>query len=78
MITIAPLKRLMAENGYDFETVSQLSGISTEALKKMNRGYVITKGNIEKLCHLFKCQPCDIIEYTEFDNRGHWVYVPEK
>lgn len=77
MISAAPLRELMFEKEITFEELSQLSGISKNALKNMCRGSDISPHNVDVLCQLFKCQPKDIITYTKSNPKGHWVFVEE-
>lgn len=77
MINADPLRRLMAENEISNSQLAQLSGLSEHDISVMLKGKKITKTNLELLCKILKCQPCDIIEYSKSDSKGHWVYIPE-
>ena len=76
MINAAPLARLLSENGLTLSALSQLSGIAISTLAAMiENGTNITQNNLNNLCSLLKCQPCDIIEFTKSETKGHWEWV---
>ena len=78
MINTDPFRRLLAERGLNPNLLSQLSGIPQSDLSSISRGKKITKHNIEALCKILDCQPCDIIEFTKTENKGHWEWVADK
>ena len=74
MITTSPLKKLLAERGLTVTDLSQLTGIPLSEISAMNNG-VISNENLDTLCRILNCQPCDIIEYTKSVEKGHWEWV---
>ena len=79
MINAAPLARLLSEKGLTLSALSQLSGIAVSTLAAMiENGTNITQNNLNNLCSLLKCQPCDIIEFTKSETKGHWEWVEAK
>ena len=79
MINAAPLARLLSEKGLTLSALSQLSGIAISTLAVMiENGTNITQNNLNNLCSLLKCQPCDIIEFTKSETKGHWEWVEAK
>lgn len=79
MINAAPLARLLSEKGLTLSALSQLSGIAISTLAAMiENGTNITQNNLNNLCSLLKCQPCDIIEFTKSETKGHWEWVEAK
>lgn len=75
MININPLIRLLAERGLTFSELSQLTNISLHDLSLMKKGRYLTEENLDTLCRILNCQPCDIIEFTKTESKGHWEWV---
>lgn len=75
MISVAPLRRIMAERDMTIEFLSQASGINLNTMKKIMTGQSITNENISTLCELLKVQPHEIIEYQKSETKGHWEWV---
>lgn len=75
MININPLIRLLAERGLTFSELSQLTNISLHDLSLMKKGKYLTEENLDTLCRILNCQPCDIIEFTKMESKGHWEWV---
>ena len=75
MININPLIRLLAEKGLTFSELSQLTNISLHDLSLMKKGRYLTEENLDTLCRILNCQPCDIIEFTKTESKGHWEWV---
>lgn len=75
MININPLIRLLAERGLTFSELSQLTNISLHDLSLMKKGRYLTEENLDTLCRILNCQPCDIIEFTMTESKGHWEWV---
>lgn len=75
MININPLIRLLAERGLTFSELSQLTNISLHDLSLMKKGRYLTEENLNTLCRILNCQPCDIIEFTKTESKGHWEWV---
>lgn len=78
MISTAPLERLLVEKEMNLTLLSQVTGIEISTLEKMKKGGSITKTNIEAICRVFQCQPCDIIEFKKTEEKGHWEYIENK
>ena len=75
MINIDPLMRQLAERGLSLSELSQLTQISLHDLSLMQKGKFITEENLNTLCKVLNCQPCDIIEFTVSDSKGHWEWI---
>lgn len=75
MININPLMRLLAEKGLTFSELSQLTNISLHDLSLMKKGRYLTEENLDALCRILNCQPCDIIEFTKTESKGHWEWI---
>jgi len=75
MININPLIRLLAEKGLTFSELSQLTQISLHDLSLMKKGRYLTEDNLDTLCRILNCQPCDIIEFTKTESKGHWEWI---
>ena len=75
MININPLIRLLAERGLTFSELSQLTQISLHDLSLMKKGRYLTEENLDTLCRILNCQPCDIIEFTKTESKGHWEWI---
>lgn len=77
MININPLIRLLAERGLTFSELSQLTNISLHDLSLMKKGRYLTEENLDTLCRILNCQPCDIIEFTMTESKGHWEWIDQ-
>jgi DNA-binding Xre family transcriptional regulator len=77
MINADPLKALMIDRNITPEFLAQASGLTIHTLMSILRGKSITPSNIDALCRVLNCQPCDIIEYSPDNIKGHWVFVKE-
>ena len=75
MININPLIRLLTERGLTFSELSQLTNISLHDLSLMKKGRYLTEENLDTLCRILNCQPCDIIEFTKAESKGHWEWI---
>ena len=78
MIGTAPLRKLMAIKGLSTAALSQLTGLPEVTFSLMNNGQDINEETLDILCSLLKCQPCDIIEFTKTEIKGHWEYIEDK
>ena len=72
MINTDPFKRTLVEKEISISTLSQLSGISAVDLYAFEKGLKITKHNVETICKILHCQPCDILEFIKEEKKGHW------
>ena len=75
MISIDPLWRLLAERGLSLSELSQLTQIPLSNLSQMQKGKFITEDNLDTICRILNCQPCDIIEFTKTESKGHWEWI---
>lgn len=76
MIVGNSLRRLLVEKDMSLELLSQVSGINLRTLMKIVKGESVTASNINTLCKVLKCQPCDIIEYIPDDRvKPHWEWI---
>lgn len=63
------LKILLAERNLNYTKLSEITGISVNALSKMGKGggtgaKQITYEVIEKICKALDCTVADLLEYT--------------
>ena len=77
MINTNPLMKLLAERGLSLSELSQLTQISLHDLSLMQKGKLITMEKLETLCQILNCQPCDIIEFTKTESKGHWEWIDQ-
>lgn len=78
MINTDPLKALLIDRNISITFISQASGLSKGILKSILRGRSIRSENLNLLCSVLNCQPCDIIEWKPDSNlKGHWVYLED-
>ena len=76
MVSTAPLFRLMAERGLDNQSLSQLTDISPSRIKSLKYKYNrINQKELDVLCCVLKCQPCDLVEFRKSVAGGHWEWV---
>lgn len=68
--------KLLAERGLSLVMLSQISGISMPVLSNLRRGIFSFK-TVDTLCRVLDCQPCDIIEFTKSDRKGHWEWISD-
>ena len=76
-ITAAPLKRLMAERNINELQLSQITGLSQQTVSQIKRGKAVTLENLDILCRVLNCQPCDLIEFKKNGSTGHWEWVSD-
>lgn len=72
MSVILRLDRVMADRKISLKELAQNVGI-TEAnmsILKTGKAKAIRFSTLEKICRTLKCQPGDILEYTEDDMKG--------
>ena len=78
MISAAPLLRLMAERELTAEQISQLTDIPVTRVKSFKYGYsMINRNELDVLCRVLGCQPCDLVEYKKENGGGHWEWVDD-
>ena len=78
MINTDPFRKLLSERGLTVNQLAQITGLPQCDLSNFSRGKRITANNIETLCKVLQCQPCDLIEFTKTENKGHWEWIAEK
>ena len=77
MINADPLRRQIAERGLTVIQFSQLTGMSPNEVYDFLDGKRITAHNVESICRMFRCQPCDILEFSKSETKGHWEWVAD-
>ena len=63
------LLKLMSEKGITSYTIKKNKIIGQATLKKIKDGGDIDTRTISKLCKLLNCQPGDILEYVEDEEK---------
>jgi putative transcriptional regulator len=71
MAIIVRLDRVMADRKMPLNILSEEVGVSVTNLSNLKTGKVraVRFSTLEKLCEVLKCQPGDILEYSEDDNQ---------
>lgn len=77
MIKGTPFKCFLEKNEYDYDFVTQATGLNVETLRNLIKGKSFSPKTISTICKTFKIQPCDVIEWDEKAEKGHWVFVAE-
>jgi len=69
MAIILRLDRVMADRKISLNELSEKVGVSNVNLSKMKTGKIsaIRFSTLNAICHALKCQPGDILEFTEDD-----------
>ena len=78
MINTDPFFRLMEERNLNLTIISQLSGIPLKEMIAFSKGRKITAHLIGQLCSVLKCQPCELIEFSKTETKGHWEWIADK
>ncbi|WP_066189662.1 helix-turn-helix domain-containing protein [Gracilibacillus timonensis] len=67
MAIIVRLDRMLAERKMKLNDLARITGISNVNLSKLKTGNVkaIRFSTLEAICKTLRCQPGDILEYTE-------------
>jgi DNA-binding Xre family transcriptional regulator len=68
-ITYKPLFHLLVERGMKRTDLIEKVGISRMTLAKFAKNEYVSGETLEKLCAYFKCQPNDIFEYVEDEEK---------
>lgn len=76
-ITASPLERTLVEKGITVKQLSQLSGLSEQVLFSMKKGRSLSFSNLDVICRVLKCQPCDVIEFKKNGVSGHWEWISD-
>ena len=76
-ITTSPLDRTLAERGITIKQFSQLTGLSEIVIHNMKKGRTMKLSNIDIICRVLNCQPCDVIEFKKDGVSGHWEWVSD-
>ena len=76
VISAFPLFKLMAERGLDVEQLSQLTDITPTRLNSLKyKNNRVNREELDILCCVLTCQPCDLIEFRKEVRGGHWEWV---
>lgn len=76
-ITISPLERTLAEKGITIRQLSQLTGLSEKVIASMKKGRSLSFSNLDVICRVLNCQPCDIVEFKKNGVSGHWEWISD-
>lgn len=70
MSIILRLDRVMADRKISLNELSEKVGVANVNLSKLKTGKVsaIRFSTLNAICHVLKCQPGDILEYTDDDD----------
>lgn len=70
MGVIVRLDRVMADRKVSLNELAENVGITNANLSNLKTGKAkaIRFSTLEKICHILKCQPGDILEYSEDDS----------
>ena len=55
--------KALKQSGYNTTKIRKEQLLSESTLQKLREGESISWKNIETICKLLNCQPCDIMEY---------------
>lgn len=78
MINTNPFFKLLEERNLNLTIISQLSGIQLKDMVAFSKGRKLTAHIIGQLCSVLKCQPCDLIEFSKTETKGHWEWIEDK
>ena len=78
MISSAPFRRLLTERGITLKEVSAMTGYSIAELSNFYNKCSMSCALISELCLRLRCQPCDLIEFSKTETKGHWEWVEGK
>lgn len=78
MISSAPFRRLLSEKELTLRDVSAMTGYSIAELSNFLSKNSMSMALISELCLRLRCQPCDLIEFSKTETKGHWEWVEEK
>lgn len=72
MTIILRLDRMMADRKMSLNQLAELVGISNVNLSNIKTGKIcaIRFSTLNGICHALKCQPGDILEYIEDDEKS--------
>lgn len=72
MSIIVRLDRIMADRKISLNELAQKVGITTANLSNLKTGKAkaIRFSTLEAICKVLKCQPADILEYSDDENSG--------
>ena len=77
MISMAPFMRLLAEREIDLEQLSQITQIPLNRLTSFKHGSVLNQEELDVICRVLNCQPCDVVEFRKGETSGHWEWVSD-
>ena len=75
MISMAPFMRLLAEREIDLEQLSQITEIPINRLNSFKHGSVLNQEELDAICRVLNCQPCDVVEFRKSEASGHWEWI---
>ena len=64
MISIKPLRVLLAERDMNFSELTKGVGMSTETINRLKKGMPVSITTIDNICRFMKCEVKDVIEYA--------------
>ena len=77
MISMAPFLRLLVEREIDLEQLSQITQIPNERLTLFKYGTILNQEELDVICRVLNCQPCDVVEFRKEKDSGHWEWVSD-
>ena len=75
MISMAPFLKLMVERDLDIKQLSQISGITEHRLASLKYHNTVNQQELDILCRVLNCQPCDLVEVRKSRQGGHWEWI---
>ncbi len=76
-ISASPLERTLVEKGITVKQFSQLTGLSEQVLASMRKGKSLSFSNLDMICRVLNCQPCEVIEFKKNGVSGHWEWISD-
>lgn len=70
MIVYNKMRPLLKEKGLMFIDLERRLGLSSTIVAKFQKNRTVTTETINKVCAFLKCQPGDIMEYVEDENKA--------
>ena len=77
MISMAPFMRLLTEREIDLEQLSQVTQIPLNRLLSFRHGTVLNQEELDVICRVLNCQPCDVVEFRKEKTSGHWEWISD-
>lgn len=63
-LSYEPARRYMTDHGVSFFDLAE-AGVEPRILKRLRQDKPLTTDALETLCRILKCQPGDLLEYTD-------------